>query len=146
MRQNVKIASVIGVMVVGGAALLGAGRAESAGQRCSEHTLRGAYVFAATGHNIVGGVPVPKAIVEQIEFDGRGTLLVPGVTVSVSGVILQPPPGDGSYTLEDDCSGTVDFTGGPSFAIYLSPNGDTGWMIQTNPNTVFQGTVTRVSR
>jgi hypothetical protein len=60
--------------------------------------------------------------------------------------VWKPPPSDGSYTLEDDCSGTVNFTGGQSFAIYVSPSGDTGWMIQTNPNTVFQGTVTRVSR
>jgi hypothetical protein len=90
-------------------------------------------------------VPQPKAIVEQIAFGGDGTLVVPDVTVSLNGVILQPPPSVGDYTFGDGCAGTVASTGGPSFDIYMSPRGDRGWMIQTNPNTVFQGTVTRVS-
>jgi hypothetical protein len=52
---------------------------------CRLHTLRGSYVFAATGYDIVGGVAQPKAIVEAIDFHGDGTLSVPAVTVSVNG-------------------------------------------------------------
>jgi hypothetical protein len=124
----------------------GAAQAAGTGQPCGLQTLKGLYLFAASGYNIVGGVPQPKAIAEQIEFGGDGTLVVPGVTVSLNGVILQPPPGDGEYTLGDGCSGAVAFSGGPTFAIYMSPSGSNGWMIQTNANTVFQGTVTRLSR
>jgi hypothetical protein len=36
------------------------------------------------------------------------------------------------------------FDGAPSFDTFVSPKGDTVWMIQTNPNSVFQGTATRV--
>jgi hypothetical protein len=114
---------------------------------CSLHTLRGSYVFAASGYNIAGGVAIPKAIVEPIDFHGDGTLSVPAATVSVNGMINRIAPGPGGeYTLDAACKGTLTFTGGPSFDIYLAPSGNTGWMIQINPNTVFQGTVTRVAR
>jgi len=107
-------------------------------------TLRGPYVFAATGFNIVGGVAQPKAIVEVISFNGDGTLTVPGATRSINGVVAKiPPGGTGSYTVETGCTGTISFTGGPSFDIYVSSRGDTIWMIQTNPDTVFQGTATK---
>jgi hypothetical protein len=45
------------------------------GKGCSESTLRGLYVFTASGFNIVGGVAQPKAIVELIRFDGHGNLI-----------------------------------------------------------------------
>jgi hypothetical protein len=51
---------------------------------CDLHTLRGSYVFAASGYNIVAGVPQPKAIVELIDFNGDGTLTVPGGAVSIN--------------------------------------------------------------
>jgi hypothetical protein len=54
-------------------------------------------------------------------------------------------PGTGTYTVEDNCTGTITFDG-PLFDIFLSPRADAIWMIQTNPGTVFQGTATRVSR
>ena len=112
---------------------------------CSLQMLRGTYVFTATGFNIVAGVAQPKAIVEVVEFNGDGTLSVPTATVSVNGVIVRPPPSIGTYTIENDCSGTILF-GGPAFDIFISSGADTIWMIQTNPNSVFQGTATRVSR
>jgi hypothetical protein len=113
---------------------------------CTLKTLRGTYVFAATGHNIVAGVPQPKAIVEVIEFHGDGTLSVPAATRSVNGVVARSlPGGTGGYTVEAGCTGTVAFDGpGPTFDVFVSPKGEKLWMIQTSPNTVFQGTATRV--
>jgi hypothetical protein len=113
---------------------------------CTLKTLRGAYVFAATGHNIVAGVPQPKAIVEVIEFHGDGTLSVPAATRSVNGVVARSlPGGTGGYTVEAACTGTISFDGpGPTFDVFLSPDGEKLWMIQTNPNTVFQGMATRL--
>lgn len=113
---------------------------------CRLHTLRGTYVFAASGYNIVGGIAQPKAIVEAIDFNGDGTLSVPAVTVSINGFINRTIPGGvGEYTVDAGCTGTVTFTGGPSFDMFIERTGKEAWMIQTNPNTVFQGTVTRVS-
>ena len=114
---------------------------------CRLHTLRGSYIFAASGYNIVGGIAQPKAIVEDIDFHGDGTVSVPAVTVSINGFVNRIRPGTGGeYTLDEGCVGTLAFTGGPSFDIFVHPTGREGWMIQTNPNTVFQGTLTKVSR
>ena len=115
---------------------------------CSNATLRGLYVFSASGFQIVGGVAQPKAIVEPIRFNGDGTLSSPGATRSVNGTIFRSAAGGGtsSYSLGADCIGSLVFDGGaPTFDIFASPKGDDMWMIQTNPNNVFQGNVTRVS-
>jgi hypothetical protein len=107
-------------------------------------TLRGSYVFAATGYSIVNGVPQPKAIIEVIVFNGDGTLTTPAVSRSVNGVISRTAVGSpGSYTVDTGCTGTISFSSGQIFDIYVSPKGDTIWMLQANPDTVFQGTATK---
>lgn len=120
-------------------------RAVDAGN-CSLKDLRGSYLFAASGYNIVSGAAVPKAIHETLDFKGDGTIEVPFVSLSVNGAINHPPPGVGDYTLADNCRGTLVFNGGPMFDIVASADGGTVWMFQTNPNTVFQGTATRFQR
>jgi hypothetical protein len=127
-------------------------------KKCKDDILNGQYVFTASGFTrppaSVPGTPwVPKAILEVLQFNGDGTLSTPAVTVANPfgdlGNILQPPSGaDGSYSIDDDCSGTVQFFDAASvtFKIVVDPpRGDTIWMIQTNPaNNVFQGSATRV--
>ena len=143
MRKITQYVLVVAVAVLGGAAAASA----NDDQECSLTTLRGVYVFAATGDNIVAGVAQPKAIVEMIEFNGDGTLLVPAVTRSLNGAISRGAGVTGGYTVDAGCTATIAFDGpGPKFDVFLSPRGDRGWMIQTDPNTVLQGTVTRVSR
>ena len=44
--------------------------------------------------------------------------------------------------MKDDCSGTITFNG-PTYDMFLPRDGDDISMIQTNPNTVFQGLATR---
>ncbi|HWR51653.1 MAG TPA: hypothetical protein VN428_11130 [Bryobacteraceae bacterium] len=113
---------------------------------CTLRTLRGTYVFAATGYNIVSGVAQPKAILEVIVFNGDGTLTVPAATVSINGTISRSSQGSGTYTVDSECRGTLAFVGGPSFDVVTSRAGKQLWMIQTNPNTVLQGRATRTSR
>jgi hypothetical protein len=88
-----------------------------------------------------------------LHFNGDGTLTTPGVTVANpfgdTGGVLQPPAGaPGAYSLNEDCSGTVQFfdANNVTFKIYVDgPLGFTIWMIQTNPaNNVFQGSARRV--
>ena len=125
----------------------GTARAGGESQECGPQTLHGSYVFTARGFNIVSGVAQPKAIVEGIDFNGDGTLSVPFATLSVNGVIIVTPPGGvGTYTVETTCQGTLTFTNGPTYNVFVSPNGKQVSMIQTTANTVFQGTATRVSR
>lgn len=114
------------------------------GPRCDESTLRGEYVFTATGFNIVGGAAQPKAIVELIDFHGDGALTVLGGTVTINGNVSQiAPNGAGNYTLGPDCNGTLNFIPAPNFSLFVERDGKSGWMIQTNPNSVFQGTLTQ---
>lgn len=150
-RASLRVCVLAAVAAAAGATGIGAaatGAAETQGRAlaqrpCSLHTLRGSYVFTATGYTIVAGVAQPKAIIEAIDFHGDGTLLVPAATVSINGVVARSA-GVGLYTLDDACRGTVTFTPGPSFDIFADPTGQQAWMIQTNPNNVFQGTVTRI--
>jgi hypothetical protein len=113
---------------------------------CTLETLRGSYQFAASGFNIVGGVAQPKAIHTAMEFNGDGTLTVPAQTLSLNGNIIRRPGNPGNYTVEADCRGMLVFIDGPSFDIVVALDGKTVWMFQTNPNTVFQGTATRLKR
>ena len=120
-------------------------RAALGPQPCGVYMLRGSYLFATHGWNIVGGVAQPKAIVEGIDFNGDGTLVSPFATVSINGTIIHSSGSLGTYTVNTDCTGTLSFTGGPSFDIFVEASGRQLWMIQTGPApAVFEGTVTRV--
>ena len=123
-------------------------RAQTPAQTCGVQTLHGLYVFDAHGWNIVGGVAQPKAIVEGIDFNGDGTLVSPFATVSINGFIVHSAASAGSYTVDPDCTGTLTFTGGPSFDIFGDPRGGKHlWLIQTGDPVpaVFEGTAVRVS-
>ena len=112
------------------------------GKRCDVTTLKGSYVLTANGFLIAGGA-LPKAIVELIDFNGDGTLTVTGGTLSVNGVVSQIQPGVGDYTVGPDCTGTLQFIPAPSFSLVVETDGKSGWVMQTNQNNVFQGTLTR---
>lgn len=117
---------------------------------CSLRTLEGDYVFSASGHSLIAGAWMPKAIVESLHFNGDGTLTVTAATVANagnSGIVTQSPPGGmGTYALDANCKGTLQFTPGPSFDIFVALRSGDFWMIQTNPGNVFQGEVRRVSQ
>ena len=70
--RNVPCTPVL--VTVAALSVSGAARTRRGPDDCSLKTLRGIYVFAATGYNIMSGVPQPKAIVEVIEFNGDGML------------------------------------------------------------------------
>jgi hypothetical protein len=104
--------------------------------------------LVASGHTVAAGVWVPKAIVEVLRFNGDGTLSVLAATVANrtgNGAVEEVPPGGaGGYMLRPDCTGTLAFIGGPSFNIVAAPKGEDGWMIQTNPNNAFRGSLSRI--
>jgi len=118
-------------------------------KECSLASLKGDYVFSASGHSLIAGVWQPKAIVEYTHFNGAGTLTVTAATVANAGnsgtVTQSPPGGTGTYVLDANCKGSLQFTPGPTFDIFAAPRGKGLWMIQTNPGNVFQGQVKRVS-
>jgi hypothetical protein len=114
---------------------------------CTSSTLHGRYVLTARGFTITADGAQPKAIVEVIDFDGDNGLSVPSATVSLNGVIVHATPGGGgTYTIDEACTGTFVFDGGPAWDFVTSPRGNELFSIQTNPGNVFQGTATRTLR
>jgi hypothetical protein len=114
--------------------------------QCSDRTLRGVYFFHASGFNIVNGAALPKAIIETLIFDGYGNVSTPAVSLSVNGNIIRPPQGNpGVYAVDADCTGTLNFDDVVTFDLQVKPTGGFVNMLQTNPNTVMQGTAEKVS-
>jgi len=114
---------------------------------CSAATIRGVYLFNASGYRIVGGVPQPNAFVFTMVFDGLGNMTTPAVSLSQNGAVFTLPQGNpGNYTVDADCRGTLTFTGGTAYDLQIAPNGKLFNMLQTNPGSVVQGTAQRVSR
>jgi hypothetical protein len=140
------LGSLVAAMALGTS---GTAQADSPAVNCSANTLRGSYLFATHGYNIVGGVAQPKAIIEGIDFNGDGTLVTPFATVSNNGTILRFGAGPGTYTVNPDCTGTLTFTGVPTFDydIFVEPTGRQLWMIQTGGPVpaVFEGIATRLT-
>jgi len=135
LTSATSLASFLGLAMT--IAISGTSRAD-----CGLQTLRGSYVFNPHGFNIVNGAAQPIAVFEGIDFNGDGTLTVPFATVSVNGLILHfPPGGTGTYTLNQNCQGTLTFNGGPiNYDIFVrGPAGQID-MIRTDDNSVLNGT------
>jgi len=125
------------------------GQAREMRNPCDLQALRGTYVFRASGFALNGSALVAKAIVSVMEFSGDGSVKTPSVTLNVNGATIRQRPGaDGTYTLAEDCTGTITFAdaGHIAFDLVASSRGDRIWLIQTNPPAVFQGEATRVAR
>jgi len=113
---------------------------------CTLATLKGTYLFAATGYNITtSGDVEPIAIVESIDFKGDGGL-TSLATVSLNGTIIRDIVDGGSYTVAADCTGTVTFeASGVHLDIFVAPNAREFYLIQTNDKTVLAGVARKVS-
>ena len=148
MTSLSKQLTVSAALALAGALAWGSMALAGDGQECSAKTIRGVYMFHASGYNIVNGAALPKAIIETLVFDGDGNVSTPAVSISINGTILQPPQGaPGIYTVNADCTGNLTFAdaAGNKFDLQINPNGSEINMLQTNTNTVFQGTAKRVS-
>jgi hypothetical protein len=155
MYKNTKTAALVKMrsttlVIAGAIILIGSGVARASdNEECSNATLNGSYAFHASGFNIVAGVAQPKAILEIIQFNGDGTLVVPAATVSINGVVTRSPPGGtGSYVVTPGCVGSLAFgPPGPTFDFSIGFRQSELFLIQTGPGSpVFEGTAERLSR
>jgi len=157
MNRAVLSTKRMAAAIIGGSMMLAASGSAQAKddddvKQCSVATLRGLYIFHASGFNIVGGAAQPKAIVEMIQFNGDGNIVTGRVTVSLNGLILRSPPGGtGTYTVRADCTGEIKFLDGganPIFDLFIGAKPSQLYMIQTGQSfntAVFAGTAERVS-
>jgi hypothetical protein len=108
---------------------------------CSEATLRGTYLFAYDGIEIKEGhhAHAPFAVAGYEVYDGNGE--VNGVvSTSVEGPISHNKPTSGTYSVNNDCTGTVSYTGrGTHYDLFIAPDGSMFTFVQTNPGVVASG-------
>jgi len=141
LTSATSLASLLGLAMT--IAICGTARAD-----CGLQALHGPYVFNPHGFDIVDGAAQPIAVFEGIDFNGDGTLTVPFATVSVNGLLLHfPPGGTGTYTLDQSCEGTLTFNdSGVHYDIFVRANGREIEMIETDANSVLNGTAEKASR
>jgi hypothetical protein len=106
--------------------------------KCTVATLKGRYLFTATGTLLPPAVEEPTlvSVAGYHIFDGKGggqdfvTALRNGIDEQV------PVPIPVTYTLNSDCTGTYTLPGGANFDIFVAPNGDELAAIATGPGSV----------
>jgi len=75
-------------------------RAAADARACSEHMLRGLYLWTFDGYASLGGSLVPKAVMQGLRFNGDGTTFNPFGTVNIGGKIIFDAGGfSGTYTV-----------------------------------------------
>lgn len=146
MKQIGLCALAIGVLV--STELLTVGQGYADGAQCSLATLKGRYLFAAPAILF----PPAFGLTEQAVGNAAGFHIFNGngsgkdyVTATINGVDLHvPSPAAFTYTLKPDCTGTYALVGGgPTFDIFVSPNGDEMAAINTDPGTASSYTPSR---
>ena len=129
----------IGLVVAVGLLTVGQGYAKDKHDKgiCSLATLKGRYLFASTGTLLppAFGVTEPTQVADAgyhvFNGDGTGTDIV---TLRVgSTIVLENFVTPTSYTVNANCTGVLTVPNGPSFDLFIAPNGDFLSTISTAP-------------
>jgi hypothetical protein len=129
----------IGLVVAVGFLMVGQGYAKDEDHKgtCSLATLKGRYLFAASGtilppaFGVTEPTPGADAGYHVFNGDGTGTDIV---TVRVgSTIVLDNFVTPTSYTVNANCTGVLTVPNGPSFDLFIAPNGDFLSTISTAP-------------
>jgi hypothetical protein len=144
-RRMRRLANAAGIVAIAGLSLSSALAAsneqelqDSNGHRvCTLATLKGRYLFAASGVILppAFGVTVPTegadAGLRTLNGDGTGS---DTVTVRIgNNIVLENAVSLLSYTVNADCTGTITVVNGPSFDIFIAPDGSEFAEIATAP-------------
>jgi hypothetical protein len=132
---------VLGVVGLVGVVAVGSGFADeenASGAKCSEATLEGTYLFAQNGVEINGDEQRPFALAGYDVFDGNGEVkgLASG---NFNGQTFRNESGSGTYSVKADCTGTLTFTNGTRYDIFIAPDGSKFAFVRTNPEFVSSG-------
>jgi hypothetical protein len=132
---------VVGLLGLVGVLAVGRGLADDendAGAKCSEATLEGTYLFAQNGVEIKGNEQRPFAIAGYDVFDGNGEVkgLASG---NFNGKITRNESLSGTYSVKADCTGTITFTDGTRYDMFIAPDGSKFAFVRTNPEIVSAG-------
>jgi hypothetical protein len=151
MKCVIVVLSTVATLMLG-VLVAGTGYAnisEDAGEKCSEATLHGRYLFAFDGFEIKGNdkvVPFAQAGYEVYGGNGKMNGALSG---NFDGEITRNESFSGTYAVKADCTGTLRYTDGTRYDLFLAPDGSQFTFVQTNPEFVGagfepQGTAKRV--
>ena len=104
---------------------------------CSVATLKGHYTYWAQGTDAAGKA---TAEVGQEHYDGAGKLTSMNSTAGSTAFSQD----NGTYTVNDDCSGTSTYDSGASYNFFIAPSGENFVFTSTNEGIVQAGENTRV--
>ena len=115
--------------------------------QCSNDTLKGRYLFIENGFEIKQKDHFPFAIAgyqaNRVDLNGNGK--VEGVSsYSENGKITENEEFSGTYEVNPDCTGTVRYTDGTKYDMFIAPDGSMFTFVQTDRRFVATGTATRV--
>jgi hypothetical protein len=107
-------------------------------------------MFAQSGYTTVSGSLVPEGVTGKDIFDGKGKF-ESLATISIGGDIIPGDAAPGTYTVNPDCTGTATVQMKPPVPdvhldIFVAPDGDKLFTIQTDSGNVLAGTEQRVAR
>jgi hypothetical protein len=142
------VAALIGVGLLVGSQGYAQGAEDDSKATCSEATLHGTYLFAYQGIEIKDNDHVPFATAGYEVYDGKGKVNAV-FSLSVEGEISRNKSVSGTYTVNEDCTGTASFEDGTRYDQFIAPDGRLFTFVQTNPGFVSaafepQGTSKRV--
>ena len=118
---------------------------------CTLHTLKGRYLFALTGtlfppaFGVTEPTPSNAAGFHIFNGDGTGTDIM---TFTLGGAtVLSNSVTPLTYTVNADCTGSYTVPNGPSFGLFIAPDGESIATIATGPpGNEVSGFFKRVSR
>jgi hypothetical protein len=115
----------------------GPGYSEAKEATCTLKTLNGRFLFSLHGtllppaFGVTEPTPSDAAGFHIFNGDGTGTDIV---TFRLGGVtVLENETNSLSYTVNEDCTGSFTVLNGPSFGIFIAPDGESIATISTAP-------------
>ena len=150
-RRTMAIAVGTGLVVIAGLSFSGTLAASNHDARvrvCTMATLKGQYLFADAGTLLPPVVPQPTlsayAGFHVFNGDGTGTDVITG---RVGGeIVLENVVSPISYSVNADCTGSLTVVGGPTFGLFIAPDGESIASITTDPGGTGASVHRRVSR
>jgi hypothetical protein len=124
--------------------VLGSERKGHQDEECSVATLFGEYLFTgradAPGYAHTAGLPSVFAGVFTFDREGK----MSGVSSQSRGGVISPRRiVSATYTLDPDCIGTITFSGGERFDLFIARDGGEGNFIRVDEGSIATRTIKR---
>jgi len=115
-------------------------------KHCTIGTVSGAYAFQASG---VVTQPVPQLQIPAGPFAGLTLMKLSGGTFTFNGTqsfngTIVPAVGGGTYTVNDDCTGTAVDNFGTPYSFVIADDGDEIRIMNVAPNAAITGVARRL--